>query len=157
MPRQSIGNTNVGIYNPLSILIGTHPAGYYSMGWIRDLTYPTQNFPSSANVGDYAQAAGQFLFQIQIRSNNGSFGYVEITYPFSLSSSGLGTGFIGGGRQVYNYTYPYITISATRVYPYVFQYWQIDGGGVYSYSNPLNIYPTDSVITNNQNLVAVFA
>lgn len=155
MGRAAIGNSSVGIYNPLSLLIGAHPAGDYRMSYIRDLTYPTQTSP--ANVGDYAQAAGQYLFQIKIRSNNGSLGYVEITYPWSESSSGLGTNFIGGSRQAYNYTYPYITISATRVYPYTFQYWQIDGGGVYSYSNPLNVYPTDSVITNNQNLIAVFA
>jgi hypothetical protein len=153
--RASIGNTNVGIYNPLSLVIGAHPAGYYSMGWIRDLTYPTQPFPNSANIGDYAQAAGQWLFQIQIRSNNGSLGSVSITYPWSETSSG--TSFIGGSRQAYSYTYPYITISATRVYPYTFQYWQVDGGGVYSYSNPLNVYPTDNAIANNWPLVAVFA
>lgn len=152
MPRQSIGNTNVGLYNPLSLLIGGLGGSYY-MSYIRDLTYPTQTTP--ANIGDYAQAAGQYLFQIRVRSNNGSLGSASITYPFSLTSSG--TSYIGGDRQVYNYTYPYITISATRVYPYVFQYWQIDGGGVYSYSNPLNIYPTDSVITNSESLIAVFA
>lgn len=153
MPRQSIGTTNVGVYNPLSLLIGAHPAGDYRMSYIRDLTYPTQTSP--ARVGLYAQAAGQFLFEIEIRSNNGSFGSVSITYPFSLTSSG--TSYIGGDRQVYNYTYPYITISATRVYPRTFQYWQIDGGGIYSYSNPLNVFPTDSVIINNQKLIAVFA
>jgi hypothetical protein len=155
MPRQAIGNTNVGIYNPLSILIGAHPSGYYSMGWIRDLTYPTQSFPNTAYVSTYSQAAGQYLFKIQIRSNNGSFGSVSITYPYSETSSG--TSFIGNNRQVYNYTYPYITITATRVYPYTFQYWQLDGGGVYSYSQTLNLYPTDSVVYDGWSLIAVFA
>lgn len=155
MPRQSIGNSSVGIYNPLSILIGAHPAGDYRMSWIRSFTYPTQIAP--ANISTYAQAAGQYLFQIQIRSSNGSFGYVSISFPWYEDTASLGTAYIGGSKQVYNYTYPYITINATRTYPYLFQYWQIDGGGVYSYSNPLDIYSTDSVITNNQKLIAVFA
>lgn len=154
MPRVSIGNSNVGLFNPLSQLIGGLGGSYY-MSYIRDLTYPTQGFPGSASIGTYAQAAGQFLFQVAIRSNDGSFGSVSISYPFSLTSSG--TSFIGGNRQVYSYTYPYITISATATYPRTFQYWQVDGGGIYTYTNSFSIYPGDSVITNNWNLVAVFA
>jgi hypothetical protein len=94
------------------------------------------------------------LFQLQVKPDSGLKGTAGITYPFSETSTGS---YVGGGRQVYNYTYPYITITAARIYPYVFQYWQIDGGGVYSYTQTLNVYPTDSVITSNQNLIAVFA
>jgi hypothetical protein len=151
MPRVSIGNTNVGLFNPLSSLIGGL-GGTYPMSYIRDLTWPTQTTP--ANVGDYAQAAGQFLFQLQVRTNNGARGTASITFPYGLTSTGS---YVGGGRQVYSFTYSYINISATQTYPFTFQYWQVDGGGIYSYSNPLNVFVGDSAIVNNWNLIAVFA
>lgn len=150
MPRVSIGNTNVGLFNPLSQLIGGL-GGTYRMSYIRDLTFPTQTTP--ANVGDYAQAAGQFLFQLQVRTNNGAWGSASITFPYGLTSTGS---YVGGGRQVYSFVFPYISISATPTYPRTFRHWQVDGGGVYSTTNNLNIFPGDSAIVNNWNLIAVF-
>lgn len=151
MPRRAIGNSNVGLYAPLNEMISSLGGSYY-LSYICGNTYPQQSAPY--NVSDYAQAAGQYLFQIEVKPDSGAKGTAGITYPFSATSTGT---YVGGGSQVYNYTYAYITITAARIYPYVFQYWQIDGGGVYSYTQTLDIYPTDSVITSNQKLIAVFA
>ena len=151
MPRRAIGNSNVGLYAPLNEMISSLGGSYY-LSYICGNTYPQQSAPY--NVADYAQAAGQYLFQIQVKPDSYLKGTASITYPFSTTSTGA---YVGGGTQVYNYTYPYITITAARIYPYVFQYWQVDGGGVYSYTQTLNIYPGDSAIVNNYNLIAVFA
>jgi hypothetical protein len=143
MGRRAIGNTNVGIYDPLSLLIDV--AAPYSLDYVRQYTYPTQA-QTNANVGDYAQAAGQYLFQIPIRTENAIFGSVSITYPWSETPPG-NEDFIGTSRQAYSYNYTYITISATAIYPKVFNYWQTSGLAVYSYSNPLNIAWYDDPIT----------
>jgi len=151
MGRVSIGNTNVGLYNPLSLLIGG-VGGTYPMSYIRDLTWPTQTTP--ANVGDYAQASGQFLYQILARSNNGSWGSVSIVSPWSQTSSG--TDYIGVNRQAYSYVYDYITLTATATYPRTFARWDIEGGGTYTTSQTFDLYFFNSPIINNNNLVAIF-
>ena len=155
MPRTAISTTNVGLGSPLTTLIGyaPYPPNAAQMNWIRSQTYPTQGSP--ANVSTYA--VGSFLFNIQIKSNNGSLGYVGFTYPYTFNSFGGGTFYIGNTTQAHNNYYSYITIRAYPTYPYTFQYWQIDGGGVYSYSNPLNVYSSDTAITSNYSLIAVFA
>jgi len=123
MARRSIGNTNVGIYDPLSILIDS--SAPYSLDYLRQYTYPTQS-QANANVGDYAQASGQFLFRVKIRGNFSGRGTVEFTYPWSQSTTG--NTFIGTDKQTYSYTYSYVTINATPSYPYGFLGWAYDFG-----------------------------
>lgn len=158
MPRASIGTANVGLNDPLTTLIGTapFPPNARQMSWIRSQTFPTQGSP--ANVSTYAVAGGQFLYNIRISSNNGSFGYVGFTSPYTLDTIGLGTNAIGGTVQAHSFYHSTITIRAYATYPRVFQRWQIvETGGTYSFSNPVSIGSGDSVIINGQSLVAIFA
>lgn len=158
MPRASIGTTNVGLSSPLTTLIGTapFPPNARQMTWIRTQTFPTQGSP--ANVSTYAVAASQFLYNIRIRSNNGSFGYVGFTSPYTIDTIGLGTNFIGSTLQAHSFYHSTITIRAYATYPYAFQRWQIEEtGSTYSFSNPVSIGSGDAVIINGQSLVAIFA
>ena len=41
----------------------------------------------------------------------------------------------------------FITLQAEATYPYSFSYWSISGGGVYSYSNPVNISWNSTTLT----------
>lgn len=157
MARTSIGNTNVGLGSPLTTLIGyaPYPPNAAQMNWIRTQTYPTQGSP--ANVSTYAVAAGRYLFKVVIRSNDGAKGYVGFTYPYTFDTNGSGTFSIGSTTQAHDYYYSYITIRAYATYPYTFQYWQVDGGGIYSYTNPLNINVGDGPSTGTYTLIGVFA
>jgi hypothetical protein len=152
MPRQAIENTNVGLYSPLSIMID--PTAPHYLAYNAQFTYPAQSAPY--NIADYAQAAGQFLFQIQIRTENAAKGSVAITYPWSESNS-VTTDYIGGARQSYSYTYSYITIFATPTYPRTFNSWLIDQtSGTLSTSRTVDVAFNSSVITSNQTLTAIF-
>ena len=153
MPRQAIENTNVGIYSPLSILIdGSAP---YSLDYVRQYTYPTQ-VQSGANVGDYAQAAGQFLFKIRIRTNNQSKGTAKFTSPYTFTTTTSNV-YIGDDVQVYSYTYSSIAIEANAIYPGVFTGWQRLDGFQISTAAALTIGFNDTLITSNEALTAVFA
>jgi hypothetical protein len=146
MPIRSIGNTNVGIYSPLSLLIDT--SAPYSLDYVRQYTYPTQA-QANANVGDYAQAAGQSLAQLKIKCNFAGRGTAEFTYPWSQSTTGAT--YIGTDKQIYTYTYTYFTINATATYPYVFSAWLNDNngssGGIFSYGSTVNVDPGVNAVT----------
>jgi len=153
MPRQAIGNTNVGIYSPLSILIDT--TAPYTLDNVRTFTYPTQN-QSGANVGDYAQASGQYLFQIKIRTNNQGKGTAKFTSPYTTTTTTTNV-YIGENVQVYSYTYGSISIEANQIYPGVFTGWFRDSDDVrITTAATYTIGFNDALITGNDSLTAKF-
>lgn len=156
MPRAAIGTTNIGLRNPLNTLIGGSPVE--SLYDIRvNSTYPVKSAPfTNLAVSAYAQATGQFLYNIGIKSNNGSWGVVNIPSPWS-ENGGANTNTIGTTKQAYSYTYTTIQCVAVPTYPRTFARWQIDQtGGTYSTSTQIFVGFGDSIITNSYSLTAIF-
>lgn len=151
MPQRSIGTTNIGVYAPLSELID--PSADYTLEYVRARTAP---FGATAKVSNYNSAAGQYLINIEVRSNDGAWGTASITFPYSITSSG--TSFVGGTNQVYTYGYPYISVSATAIYPRTFFGWaRDDTGSIISFSQSIDIYPNSGIMTDGYKLRAVFS
>lgn len=151
MPQRSIGTTNIKVYAPLNELIDT--SAPYSLGYVRTQTWPIY---STTKISNYAQGAGQFLFNIEVRSNDGAWGSASITFPYSLTSSG--TSFVGGTNQVYSFGYPYIAIGATPIYPRTFFGWaRDDTGAIVTFVQNPNIFPGSAIMTDGYKLRAVFS
>lgn len=153
MPREAIENTNVGIYSPLSILIDS--SSPYSLDYVRQYTYPTQA-QANANVGDYAQAAGQYLFKLKIRTNNQSKGTAKFTSPYTFTTTTSNV-YIGDDVQVYSYTYASIAIEANYIYPAGFGGWLRADGSLYSLAASLSFGFNDAIITSGEALTAQFS
>lgn len=150
MPQRSIGTTNIGVYNPLSQLID--PSADYTLEYVRARTAP---FGATAKVSNYNSAAGQYLINIEVRSNDGSWGTAKITFPYSINSTG--TSFVGGTNQVYTYGYPYISVTGTPIYPRGFFAWlRDDTSAVVSFVQSLDIYPNSGIMTDGYRLIAQF-
>ncbi len=153
MARQAIGNTNVGI-STLTALTGA-PYSLYNLRV--NVIYTVKSPPlTDLAISAYAQASGQYLYNIGLKSNNGSYGVVRIAAPWA-EEGGANTNTIGLGKQAYSYTYTTIQCQAVPTYPRTFQKWQIDQtGGTYSTSTVIYVGFGDSIVTNNYSLTAVF-
>lgn len=150
MPQRNIGTTNAGVYAPLNELIDTSAS--YSLEYTRTQTFPIYG---TTKISNYTQSAGQFIFNIEVRSNDGAWGYARITFPYSLNSSG--TSFVGGTNQVYSYGYPYMAVGATATYPRAFFAWlRDDTNAVVSFTQNLDIYPGSLIMTTGYRLIAQF-
>lgn len=151
MPQRNIGTTNAGVYAPLNELLNT--SAPYTLEYARARTAP---FGSTAKVSNYTQAAGQYIFNLEVRSNDGSWGYASITFPYSINSTG--TSFVGGNNQVYSFGYPYIAIGATPTYPRTFFGWaRDDTGAIVTFTQNPSIYPGSAILTDGYRLRAVFS
>jgi len=151
MPRRAVGTTNIGVYAPLSELID--PSAPYTLEYVRGRTFPAQ---AVAKASNYNQAAGQWIFNIEVASNDGAWGYAAILYPYGISSTG--TSFVGGTNQVYSFGIPYISIQAYPTYPRTFFGWsRADTGSIVSFTNYLELYPTNSIIADGYRLRAIFS
>ena len=151
MPQRNIGTTNAGVYAPLNELIDTSAS--YSLEYTRTQTFPIYG---TTKISNYTQSAGQFIFNLEVRSNDGAWGSANITFPYSLASSG--TSFVGGTNQVYSFGYPYIAIGATPTYPRTFFGWaRDDTGAIVSFTQSLTIYPGSLIMTDGYKLRAIFS
>lgn len=151
MPRRAIGTTNIGVFAPLNELLNT--SAPYTLEYMRGRTAP---FGAVAKASNYNQAAGQWLFNIEVASNDGNWGFARITFPYSINSSG--TSFVGGNNQVYSFGFAYISISAVPTYPRTFFGWsRADTGSIVSFTNSLDLFPTGSIIADGYRLIAIFS
>jgi hypothetical protein len=76
--------------------------------------------------------------------DDGSRGWVQMTYPVNsgqIFGSYLSPWFRSGD-------YPYTSIYAQGIYPYNFQYWFYEGGGVFSYGSAPNVNWNQSGVLN---------
>jgi hypothetical protein len=131
MPRIQIPSSTIG----QGAILNRGGTSQSSLSYLRGtVTYPNITSPytiqGSFNYPNY-------YFYIYVSSNNSSYGSVNITYPWSESS----TGAVGTTKQVFTGVYSYITISASPVYGRSFSYWSqsYPGGPVISYSNSYNV------------------
>ena len=91
---------------------------------------------------------------IRLISNDYAKGNVAFSYPVIVTGSGASV----GDNYAWDYSvYSYVTVAATAIYPYTFQYWAAStpAGGVLSYSSSVALYSTDW--TGNYIIQAVFA
>ena len=91
---------------------------------------------------------------IRLTSNDYAKGNVAFSYPVLV----LGAGGSTGDNYAWDYSvYSYVTVAATAIYPYTFQYWYTytPSGGVLSYSSSVALYNTDW--TGNYVVQAYFA
>jgi hypothetical protein len=137
MPRTLIPTNDIGQNSTYYVRGGT---GQTALGTIKAIyTYPNQSSPNIPLRG--GQVNPNYIFWVNVYSNNSSWGTLSITYPWSESSAAF-----VGNYQAYTGTYPYITIVATPVYGRFFNYWSAfyPSGPAVSYSSTYNIYYTDT-------------
>jgi hypothetical protein len=112
------GSTSISL-NTAAVFTGASPQ---SLGTVGGITYP--RYPTSSPISENTMLGSTSLFTTNLQSSNTSYGTVSITYPFSVSGQGSGTGY-----AVISKVYSYMTIVATSIYPHVFQYWSVSGAG----------------------------
>jgi hypothetical protein len=118
MSINTYGTTNLSI-NTVATNVGVSTK---SLSEIGTKTYP--RYPTSANIAVSQVIKSTEHFQVIVYSSNTGQGTVSITYPFSVSGDGAGTGYF-----VIYPIYSYITIVATSIYPYYFRRWATTSGG----------------------------
>jgi hypothetical protein len=141
----SIGTSNINMGNQ-GQLAGT---GQLSNLW-SGTTNISLNTIWTAKL--YARKSGQSNFGyfsnkkfrcIRLISNDYGKGNVAFSYPAIV----LGAGGSTGDNYAWDYSvYSYVTVSATAVYPYTFQYWVTispTSGTILSYSSSVNLFSTD--------------
>lgn len=154
MPYVDSLGFNIGVYSPLSLLLSYGS----NISWANQVAVNTAPFialppVSNTDMGRYA-VAGRF-FNIGFRTSNSSRGTCAINFPWSETT--VGTNYAGLTRQNFDQSRPYLSIKATRIYPFVFQYWQDDFTFTRYYTATLNIYPNDALITSGTTITAYFA
>jgi hypothetical protein len=106
-------------------------------------TDPQFGLTADLGLDWYSGSAGGYsLFNLAIKSSNGSRGLVSVDSPWTQSSSGTTT--IGTTRQAYEYYSGTIDIRATGIYPFVFNYWYESSSATYYYSSTLSFSPYDA-------------
>lgn len=88
---------------------------------------------------------GTRFWRYRIITDDGSRGWVQMTYPTNsgqVFGSYLSPWFWTGNG------YNYASIYAQGIYPYNFQYWYFEGGGVFSYGSAPNIGHNDTAVLN---------
>jgi len=118
MGISTFGATNVSL-NQAATYVGASPKSLRTVG---GKTFPLYN-TGAASMNTMLQSTS--LFQVIVQSSNVAQGTVSITYPFSASGQGAGTGVF-----VISKAYAYITIVATSIYPFYFRRWATTSGGV---------------------------
>jgi hypothetical protein len=145
MSSVQIGSSNINMGNQ---------GGLAGTGQLSNLWGGTSNV-SLNNIWTakvYARKSGQSNFGyfsnkkfrcIRLTSNNYSRGNVAFAYPEIV----LGAGGSTGDNYAWDYSvYSYVTVSATAIYPYVFQYWVTispSAGTILSYNSSVNLYQND--------------
>ena len=118
MGISTFGATNVSL-NQAATFVGASPKSLRTVG---GKTFPLYN---TGAVTMNTMLKSTSLFQVIVQSSNVAQGTVSITYPFTASGQGAGTGVF-----VVSKVYAYITIVATSIYPNYFRRWATTSGGV---------------------------
>jgi hypothetical protein len=101
-------------------------------------------YPYSVGFRSLSAFQNQGLWRYRIMPDDGSRGWVQMTYPVNsgqIFGSYLSPWFRSGD-------YPYTSIYAQGIYPYNFQYWFYEGGGVFSYGSAPNVNWNQSGVLN---------
>jgi hypothetical protein len=119
MGISTFGATNNSL-NQAATFVGATPSK--SIRNTGALTFPRYNTGAAA-MSSFENNTS--IFNVILQSSNVAQGTVSISYPFSVSGQGAGTGY-----YVVSKTYAYITIIATSIYPFYFRRWATTSGGV---------------------------
>jgi len=128
--------TDINVPTYFTALIGVSSSDVSFKNVLED-TDPQINLTTNLALNYYTGIAGGYaLFNLAIKSSNGSRGYVEVTYPWSQQSTGVTT--IGNTKQAYEYYGSTIDINAIGIYPFTFSYWYESSSATFYYTSNLS-------------------
>ena len=134
--------TDIEVPTYFTPLIGVSSSNVSFKNVLED-TDPQIGLTTNLALNYYTGVAGGYtLFNLAIKSSNGSRGFVSVTYPWSQSSTGTAT--IGNTKQAYEYYGATIDISATGIYPFNFSYWYESSSATAYYNSNLSFSPFNS-------------
>jgi hypothetical protein len=134
-------NTDIDITTDFTALIGVSVVNVGFKNVLED-TDPQIGFTTNFSMDYYNNWSGYSLFNLAIKSNNGSRGFVSVDSPWNQSSAGSIT--MGNTKQAWEPYNGAIDISATGIYPYNFSYWYESSSATYYYTSALSFSPYDS-------------
>lgn len=134
--------TDIDVPGYFTSLIGVSTANVSFKNVLED-TDPQIGLTTNLKLDWYTGSFGGYpLFNLAIKSSNGSRGYVEVIYPWNQSSTGTTT--IGNTKQAYEYYGANIDINAVGIYPYTFSYWYESSSANFYYNSTLSFNPYNS-------------
>jgi hypothetical protein len=144
MPIVYLPNSDIDVPTYFTSLIGVSTSNVSFKNVLED-TDPQIGNTTNLKLDWYTgAAAGLALFNLAIKSSNGARGYVEVTYPWTQSSTGTTT--IGNTKQAYEYYSGTIDVNAVGIYPYTFSYWYDSSSANFFYTSTLSFSPLNSEI-----------
>jgi hypothetical protein len=136
-------NSDLNVVNDFTPLIGISTPNV-SFRTVLQNTDPQIGNTNNLGLIDYQGFSGYLLYNTTIETSNATRGYVEVTAPWSETSSG--TTPIGNTKQAFEATSFNITFEAVANYPYAFDYWLEINTFTFYYTSALSFSPYDPEI-----------
>jgi len=136
-------NSDLNIVNDFTPLLGISTPNV-SFRTVLQNTDPQIGNTNNLRLNDYLGYGGFFLYNTMIETSNATRGYVEVTAPWSETSSG--TTPIGNTKQAFEAYSVNISFQAIANYPYAFAYWIELNTFTFYYSSTLTFSPYDPEI-----------
>ena len=133
-------SSNINVAVDFTQLIGLAQTDASHKNILED-TDPQFGNTNNLRVVDYYGFGGYYLYNMSIRSSDGTRGYVQYDYPWSEQSTGTNT--IGNTKQAFENNNPALGFTAVGTYPYVFDYWLEVNSFTFYYSASLSFIPYD--------------
>ena len=134
-------DTDIDITTDFTALIGVSVVNVGFKNVLED-TAPQIGFSTNFGLSYYYNWNGYSLFNLAIKSSNGSRGFVSVDVPWMQSSTGVTT--IGNTKQAWEPYSSTIDIRANGIYPFNFAYWYESSSATYYYSSTLSFSPYDA-------------
>jgi hypothetical protein len=134
-------NTDINITTDFTALIGVSTNDVSFKDVLED-TDPLIGSTTNFSMDYYNNWENYSLFNLAIKSSNGSRGFVSVDAPWMQSSTGTTT--IGNTKQAWEPYTGTIDIRATGIYPFVFSYWYESSSATFYYSSTLSFSPYDA-------------
>jgi hypothetical protein len=136
-------SNNLNVVNDFTPLLGISTPNVSFKNVLED-TDPQIGNTNNLGLIDYQGFGGYFLYNTSIETSNATRGYVQVTAPWTQTSTG--TTPIGNTKQAFEVNSVNITFEAVANYPYAFNYWIELNTFTFYYSSILSFSPYDAEI-----------